>query len=217
MKYKSYLIAALLGAGLMAGVSTASAYTGEGTMKGNDLNIVYPIVFTQRPYAQNRINSDLYRLVKDTFDSYADKEFVSAYMDYEVTYEDDNVISLLIHVSRYPERAAHNWNETYGIVYNKRTGSRIPLSHYVRIKDAAQLQKALEEGKVQELDGDGKPQTFYKDEMFAVSELTDSYVLRKDGIIELVYSPYGLGPYAAGTMTIPLNKEAVAYFNSLNK
>lgn len=46
MKYKSYLIAALLGAGLMAGASTASAYTGQGTMKGNDLDITYPIVFT---------------------------------------------------------------------------------------------------------------------------------------------------------------------------
>ena len=112
MKYKSYLIAALLGAGLMAGASTASAYTGQGTMKGNDLDITYPIVFTQHPYAQRRINDDLYRLVKDTFDSYADKEFVSAYMDYEVTYEDDDVISLLIHVSRYPEGAAHNWYTT---------------------------------------------------------------------------------------------------------
>ena len=129
MKYKSYLLTAILGVGLMAGVSTASAYTGQGTMKGNDLDITYPIVFTQRPYAQRRINDDLYRLVKDTFDSYADKEFVSAYMDYEVTYEDDDVISLLIHVSRYPDKAAHNWNETYGLVYNKRTGSRIPLSH----------------------------------------------------------------------------------------
>ena len=92
MKYKSYLLAAILGVGLMAGVSTAAAYTGQGTMKGNDLDITYPIVFTQRPYAQRRINDDLYRLVKDTFDSYADKEFVSAYMDYEVTYEDDDVI-----------------------------------------------------------------------------------------------------------------------------
>ena len=209
MKYKSYLLTAILGVGLMAGVSTASAYTGQGTMKGNDLDITYPIVFTQRPYAQRRINDDLYRLVKDTFDSYADKEFVSAYMDYEVTYEDDDVISLLIHVSRYPDKAAHNWNETYGLVYNKRTGSRIPLSHYVRIKDAAQLQKALEEA--------GNPQTFYKDDMFGVSELTDSYVLRKNGNIDLVYGPYGLGPYAAGTMTIPLNREAVAYFNGLNK
>lgn len=63
MKYKSYLIAALLGAGLMAGASTASAYTGQGTMKGNDLDITYPIVFTQHPYAQRRINDDLYRLV----------------------------------------------------------------------------------------------------------------------------------------------------------
>ena len=209
MKYKSYLLTAILGVGLMAGVSTASAYTGQGTMKGNDLDITYPIVFTQRPYAQRRINDDLYRLVKDTFDSYADKEFVSAYMDYEVTYEDDDVISLLIHVSRYPDKAAHNWNETYGLVYNKRTGSRIPLSHYVRIKDAAQLQKALDEA--------GNPQTFYKDDMFGVSELTDSYVLRKNGNIDLVYGPYGLGPYAAGTMTIPLNREAVAYFNGLNK
>ena len=217
MKYKSYLLTAILGVGLMAGVSTASAYTGQGTMKGNDLDITYPIVFTQRPYAQRRINDYLYRLVKDTFDSYADKEFVSAYMDYKVTYEDDDVISLLIHVSRYPDKAAHNWNETYGLVYNKRTGSRIPLSHYVRIKDAAQLQKALEEGKVQELDEAGNPQTFYKDDMFGVSELTDSYVLRKHGNIDLVYGPYGLGPYAAGTMTIPLNREAVAYFNGLNK
>ena len=109
MKYKSYLLAAVLGVGLMAGVSTASAYTGQGTMKGNDLDITYPIVFTQRPYAQRRINDDLYRLVKDTFDSYADKEFVSAYMDYEVTYEDDNVISLLIHVSRYPDKEGNLW------------------------------------------------------------------------------------------------------------
>ena len=92
MKYKSYLLAAILGVGLMAGVSTASAYTGQGTMKGNDLDITYPIVFTQRPHAQRRINDDLYRLVKDTVDSYADKEFVSAYMDSEVTYEDDDVI-----------------------------------------------------------------------------------------------------------------------------
>ena len=144
-------------------------------------------------------------------------EVVAEDIPLDILYEDDDVISLLIHVSRYPEGAAHNWNETYGMVYNKRTGSRIPLSHYVRIKDAAQLQKALEEGKVQELDEAGDVQTFYKDGMFGVSELTDSYVLRKNGNIDLVYGPYGLGPYAAGTMTIPLNREAVAYFNNLNK
>ena len=70
---------------------------------------------------------------------------------------------------------------------------------------------------MQELDEAGNPQTFYTDDMFGVPELTDSYVLRKNGNIDLVYGPYGLGPYAAGTMTIPLNKEAVAYFNGLNK
>ena len=70
---------------------------------------------------------------------------------------------------------------------------------------------------MQELDEAGDVQTFYKDGMFGVSELTDSYVLRKNGNIDLVYGPYGLGPYAAGTMTIPLNRKAVAYFNNLNK
>ena len=40
----------------MAGSSTVSAYTAKGTMQGIDFVIPYPIVFTQDPEVQRRIN-----------------------------------------------------------------------------------------------------------------------------------------------------------------
>ena len=64
--------------------------------------------------------------------------------NYKVTYEDSQVVSILLTTYHYtmpvPFMVCTN---TRGLVYNKITGQRVPLYNYVKIANAEQLDRGL--------------------------------------------------------------------------
>lgn len=141
MHMKKIFSLALLLTTLTASMASASVQT--GSIQKVNLDLKYPLVYTQNQTAQKKINQDIATWVYDSKKGYDTGEFYSVETQYEVTYEDDSVISLeLINLS-YPAGAAHEWVSYDCIVYNKKTGNRIPLYNYVRIRNADQLETGI--------------------------------------------------------------------------
>lgn len=108
---------------LTASVASASVQT--GSIQKINLDLKYPLVYTQNQTAQKKINQDIATWVYNSKRDYDNGEFLSVETQYEVTYEDDSVISIMFVNLSYPAGVAHQWTSYDGIVYDKRTGNRI--------------------------------------------------------------------------------------------
>lgn len=198
---------------LTASVASASVQT--GSIQKINLDLKYPLVYTQNQTAQKKINQDIATWVYNSKRDYDNGEFLSVETQYEVTYEDDSVISIMFVNLSYPAGVAHQWTSYDGIVYDKRTGNRIPLYNYVHIRNAQQLEDGLYSGVLSLHDESGEEIT-YDGTNWPVERVSQDYLLRGGGTIDLLYSPYELAPFAAGATSIRFDPEAVNYFNRMN-
>lgn len=198
---------------LTASVASASVQT--GSIQKINLDLKYPLVYTQNQTAQKKINQDIATWVYNSKRDYDNGEFLSVEPQYEVTYEDDSVISIMFVNLSYPAGVAHQWTSYDGIVYDKRTGNRIPLYNYVHIRNAQQLEDGLYSGVLSLHDESGEEIT-YDGTNWPVERVSQDYLLRGGGTIDLLYSPYELAPFAAGATSIRFDPEAINYFNRMN-
>lgn len=198
---------------LTASVASASVQT--GSIQKINLDLKYPLVYTQNQTAQKKINQDIATWVYNSKRDYDNGEFLSVETQYEVTYEDDSVISIMFVNLSYPAGVAHQWTSYDGIVYDKRTGTRIPLYNYVHIRNAQQLEDGLYSGVLSLHDESGEEIT-YDGTNWPVERVSQDYLLRGGGTIDLLYSPYELAPFAAGATSIRFDPEAINYFNRMN-
>lgn len=198
---------------LTASVASASVQT--GSIQKINLDLKYPLVYTQNQTAQKKINQDIATWVYNSKRDYDNGEFLSVETQYEVTYEDDSVISIMFVNLSYPAGVAHQWTSYDGIVYDKRTGNRIPLYNYVHIRNAQQLEDGLYSGVLSPHDESGEEIT-YDGTNWPVERVSQDYLLRGGGTIDLLYSPYELAPFAAGATSIRFDPEAINYFNRMN-
>lgn len=198
---------------LTASVASASVQT--GSIQKINLDLKYPLVYTQNQTAQKKINQDIATWVYNSKRDYDNGEFLSVETQYEVTYEDDSVISIMFVNLSYPAGVAHQWTSYDDIVYDKRTGNRIPLYNYVHIRNAQQLEDGLYSGVLSLHDESGEEIT-YDGTNWPVERVSQDYLLRGGGTIDLLYSPYELAPFAAGATSIRFDPEAINYFNRMN-
>lgn len=198
---------------LTASVASASVQT--GSIQKINLDLKYPLVYTQNQTAQKKINQDIATWVYNSKRDYDNGEFLSVETQYEVTYEDDSVISIMFVNLSYPAGVAHQWTSYDGIVYDKRTGNQIPLYNYVHIRNAQQLEDGLYSGVLSLHDESGEEIT-YDGTNWPVERVSQDYLLRGGGTIDLLYSPYELAPFAAGATSIRFDPEAINYFNRMN-
>lgn len=198
---------------LTASVASASVQT--GSIQKINLDLKYPLVYTQNQTAQKKINQDIATWAYNSKRDYDNGEFLSVETQYEVTYEDDSVISIMFVNLSYPAGVAHQWTSYDGIVYDKRTGNRIPLYNYVHIRNAQQLEDGLYSGVLSLHDESGEEIT-YDGTNWPVERVSQDYLLRGGGTIDLLYSPYELAPFAAGATSIRFDPEAINYFNRMN-
>lgn len=210
MKKKIVLaLAACLAAAAMA--SPADAYVQSATMEEGNLKLTYPLVYTENAAAQEKINSSIAGFVYGFRSAGSSGEMREGVMDFDMKYEDDDVISFILKEYRYTG-GAHGMTHYYGLVYDKHTGERVPLSNYLRIT-LPQLQTYA------------KNHTYNADmgrlegrDLFNVpTEVTENYYLPGDGAVVLLYQPYDLAAYAAGATRIPFDRKTVEYYNDLNR
>lgn len=180
--------------------------------------MTYPLVYTKNAIGQKEINTDLANIIYDMKGKYDSGKYYSAKMDYEVTCENDDIISLGLktYVVQYPG-AVHGFSAYTGLVYNKNTGERIPLNEYVTIKSAKQIQGALMDGVISSHNWDMQRNCFFREDMFKVKKVSSNYVLGSDGSVYLIYQPYSIGPFAFGPYKVRFSPTAIDYFNRMNR
>lgn len=185
-----------------------------GSQSDANLDLKYPLVYTDSAYAQQAINTDIANYVLKAKDMYYNQHVYQVSQNYNVTYEDNQVVSILLTTHYYNAGAIHGMYTTKGLVYNKVTGERIPLYNYIKIANADQLQVGVISGVLSFYNGAHKKVDLPRG--WHVSYASDNYCLRGKGYIDLVYQPYQLGPFSYGTTYIGFNPSAIEYFNRLN-
>lgn len=178
-------------------ISSASVY--EEKDSAINYTMSYPMVYLDHNQeAQDRINSDIYNYIGAFRTDYYDGKFVNGFFKYEVKYEDDDVLSLMIIDYRY-YGGAHGLEKGIGLNYSKKTGQRLPLSYFVRLRPgdiskvfSLPIYNRRNQHIPYRITKDFTPYT--KDH----KGITDNFYLMGNGAIALIYQPYELAPYASG-------------------
>ncbi|WP_337774486.1 DUF3298 and DUF4163 domain-containing protein [Mitsuokella jalaludinii] len=196
-------------------ISSASVY--EEKDSAINYTMSYPMVYLDHNQeAQDRINSDIYNYIGAFRTDYYDGKFVNGFFKYEVKYEDDDVLSLMIIDYRY-YGGAHGLEKGIGLNYSKKTGQRLPLSYFVRLRPgdiskvfSLPIYNRRNQHIPYRITKDFTPYT--KDH----KGITDNFYLMGNGAIALIYQPYELAPYASGITHIVISAKYVDYFNRRN-
>ena len=193
-------------------MDTTFASVGTNTDRGVNYEMSYPIVYTNNKAIQDKINQDIYHYIAAFRDDYNAGKFYKGWFSYELKLETDDYISLTITDSRYNMGAAHSREFVCGVVYDKHTGKKLPLSHFLKVT-VADL-KNFYRGHL--YDSSGNKINGWA-EGFGSNKVSDDYYLLGNGGIALIYQPYALDAYAYGATTIRLTREEVEYFNRKNQ
>ena len=192
----------------------AFASVEEKADKGVAYDIIYPVVHTDNKSAQDKINQDIYSHVESLMEGHNAGKYVKSRMRYEVKYEDDSLLSLKLNIGVWLGIGARPTGSCLGLVYDKKTGKRLPLSHFLKIT-LEQLCAGYRDhvydskGKVIRSEDGKRP--------YKPSKVSEEYYLLGNGGIALLYPPYALSWRADGDTTIRFNAQEVDYFNRKNR
>lgn len=193
-------------------LNTAFASVGTNTDNGVNYKMSYPIVYTNNKAIQDKINQDIYHYIAAFRDDYNAGKFYKGKFSYEVKLETDDYVSLMIIDSRWLSiRSPRDHDDVYGVVYDKHTGKKLPLSHFLKITVADLEWFYLDHlyntagNKIQ------------ANKLYSLKEVSNSYYLLGNGGIALIYRTFELAPYREGATTIRLTREEVDYFNRKNR
>ena len=193
-------------------MGTAFASVEEHIDNEMSYEMSYPIVYTNNKAIQDKINQDIYHYIISFKDDYKAGKFYEGKFSYEVKFEDDNYVSLTITDYRYNLRAVYGHSTVYGIVYDKNTGQKLPLSHFLRV--TLDDLKLIVEGHLYNWSG-----TKIKADMrwHKLERVSEDYYLLGDGGIALIYRRYELASGGDDTTTIRLSSKDIDYFNRKNR
>lgn len=208
----------LLAFALTLSITNVNAKVIEQTQTAANLNLKYPLVYVDNPIAQKSINTDIAVHVDKMRDLYYNKKMYKVNQWYKVTYEDDNVLSIVITSDWYNGRGVHGYHIKQGLVYDKNTGTRIPAYNYVKFKNDAQLKDLVGSGIVHVYNESGEKRVYPRD-MFGLKNIkvkNDNYALTGDGSLVMLYQPYELSMYANGVNMLLLEPNNIEYINRWN-
>ena len=210
--------ALLAGLALAALPLTASATIVEGTQYNGPLELSYPLVYVDNPVAQQKINTDIASYVEAAKGSYQPSspgQYDFVHMSYIVPYEDDQVLSIVLRNDNYYTGAAHGYHYLSGLVYNKQTGDRIPLTAYVPLASDTQLRTLIGNGTLVAKD-EGENVITPAPDFLNQAKVPTSYALFGQGLVGMFFAPYELGPYAQGEITVYSTPQNIQYIKQLN-
>lgn len=212
----------LLSTGLLACLTcpqfVTDAYTVSTQQTDVNLKLTYPLIYLDNQTAQTKINTVIASYVEKMRSMYYNDKMYSVNMNYTVTYEDKNFLSITIGTSWYNGKAIHGMNNLQGLVFNKYTGDLIPAYNYVKIRDDRQLYSLVKDG-ILNVTTLSTNKRLYVSEIFAKDAIpvrNDNYIMLGKGRIAMIYQPYELGSYADGVTQIIFTPEKMEYINRLN-
>lgn len=209
----SFLAKALLIATLPV---TVFAHNVEKQQVDQNMDLKYPLVYLANEKAQQNINTDVASVVDSAKKLYQSGKPQSVYLKYDVKYEDDKYLSIVYTTSWMYQGAAHGMFNQQGVVYDKKTGEKLPLAYFLKINSPAQIEAGIKSNRLPLFDQSLKNRLTL-DNFYSVDNISNSYYLGGNGDIYVIYQPYELSSYATGATRVFFSREAVDYFNMLNK
>lgn len=186
----------------------------------------YPIVYTNDKAAQDKINQDIYHYIAAFRDDYNAGKFYKGNFSYAVKFENDDYISLTITDFRTPIKAmmaSQDHYVVYGVVYDKNSGQKLPLSHFVKLtlQDLKFLYSPNEVYCEDSLEAYPYNILGHKitgwDFKNVPSRVSEDYYLLGNGGIALIYHKYEIAHGMAGPTSIRLSAEQIDYLNRKNR
>ena len=189
---------------LSAAVADASIWTARE--EGDYYELIYPVFECDDPVIKEAINADIYTLAARTADA-ARRNYTTSFR-YELKMENAHYLSLVFFPGGYEEGAIHGMYTGVGVVYDKTTGEKVPLSHFadVTVEDLIRLQRA---GHFLHVDGTPIPKEHIQGRP---SHVPEDYYITSWGQIGVLFPPYALASFADGVTAInvaPLKKPGV--------
>lgn len=205
-------------------LATAQAKVETANAKTDKYTIKYPVVSLADPAVQEAINNDIavyvanfveamengMPLEKGTTTGNDRLQYVNGATDFHVYYEDQDLLSLTFTDYRF-SGGAHGMHTLYGLNYLKKTGERLPLSYFVKVTPA-QLEQEAQDNLYSV--GGNKVDYTWKN---SVKRVPTEFFLTGAGTVNIIFTPYELGPYAYGSTYIKLTADKVQDYNNLNK
>lgn len=188
------------------------AYVETGKQEYTNLTLEYPLVYLDNKNIQDKINTDIANYVYDFKGKYDNGKFYKGFMKYIVGYEDEKYLSIVIKIS-YTSGYRGTYN-LIGLVYDKHTGNKIPVSYFVPIQSAEQLENIGIRGHVTKLYNQGMKQIPLRNG-WDVDRVSEDYYLGGNGTIYLIYQPYELASFADGNTYIEFTPQAIEYFKRM--
>lgn len=208
--FKKLIMPAILTA--LIGIGTSHAYVVEQTQVDGNMKLSYPLVYESNQDVQHKINTDIASYVVAEKSYYESGAAQSVDLSYEVAYEDADYLSIILTPYHYTG-GAHGMYNRIGRVYNKHTGDVVPLSYFVHIDEPSELTNGLRNNTLTLESQTGNIEVMKSDMWNEVPYVSDNYALRGNGVIDLIYQPYEMGPYSYGAMRIRITPEATTALN----
>ena len=196
---KTVISALFLALALSAAHAQASVWTAKE--KGEYYELAYPVFECDDPDIQEAINADIYTYASEVAAENKGEAYTTN-LHYELMMENARYLSLIFFPGGYHKGAIHGMYIGDGVVYDKTTGQRLPLSHFadVTVDDLIRL---WEEGECYSYKGEKRPVA----SMFGPPKrVPESYCLTHDGKIFVLFGPYELDCYAAGVTAIDVTR-----------
>lgn len=200
---KKFFSSAILG--LMILSNSCSAEIIEKIVEYKDNQIKIPQVVGIKPAAAKKINDYIVKNIakepKKFIDSSSD---CSAWLYTTVVRDDDKYLSLRIASASYYKGAAHPNAYMHGLVFDKATGKKLPLSYFVEMPPKDHLEGYVR-SHVFKLYSSGDKQIELEPSA-RITHISEEYTLDENDNIDLYYQQYELGAYAIGSPYIRLDK-----------
>lgn len=189
-------------AALAISVSASAAVTTATRDDGFGLHLSYPAIHTDKASTTVTTNKFIRFYVEEAIRNYESNRFDDVTMTYDVTFENDRYVSVVLHVLYQGKHLAHPENRDYGLIFDKRTGDRADLSSEVVFPSPASILKGLVNGEYKLTNSKGMPVSY--DPSFKPMEMVNNFYLTKEGRLTMLYQRGEVAPYSEGALHVVL-------------
>lgn len=216
MKRTSSFLAALCLTALCSVPFISEANVISHSVADSGISITSPEVQLPNPVVAKAINEDLAPYFRVDLAKLQEQDIVSKNLSFTVKYEDEQWLSIIVHDYIYRDRAAHGMHYDTGLVYNKMTGERVPLSYFVNIKDMNQIYLGLLTKSIPFTSLKGTGLSYNYAFKLDSDMVPNNYFLDGDARVGIIFQPYEMGPYSLGTTVALLPGNYIKGLNIIN-
>lgn len=171
--------------------------------KGN-FDFTYPVVKTSNPHVDSLINEKILERVKDFFGASSQPpNSITSTVQYRVTCNKKNILSIILLYSHYNEGAAHPLSYEAALNFDTRTGKLLGLNDLKKISSEYAKAEYSPKGITKKLlDYAKKNEIYLFPEFKGLESLPENFYFDEKFHLHFIFQEYDVAPYAAGIIDL---------------